>query len=319
MKRDKWTKNVMVLKMRINICFVLAIALTMFTDVHVSAEDKIILLEPEASCITSSCHDNMGKKKYAHAIGVDGEKCTICHEQPGKDEHVFGKIPQVTELFCNKCHSEDTPPPPNLRKNPPKVILKNKELQLHAPFARGECTECHDPHESDNYRHLKLPYPVGIYARFSAGTYSLCFTKCHIGLEDAFIEPRTLDLTQFRNGNLNLHFRHVNKKKGRACIICHHNHGTKNPKLIKDNFQFGNSLLTIGYEKTATGGKCATTCHRTAEYDRYEPIYNLIKVSPRPGTDATKEELKKSRERDMKRQDEKAKQKDTQKNKIQEE
>lgn len=300
--------------MMINIFFLLATVLTTSMYADASAEDKIILPEPGASCIASSCHDNMGKKKYAHVIGIEGKRCVICHELLNEREHAFHKIPPVTKPLCSKCHSEEIPSPADLKKQPPKVISKSEELILHRPFAEGKCTECHDPHESDNYRHLKLPYPVGVYAGYSNESYSLCFnTKCHKGLENTFVEPRTLDLTQFRNGNVNLHYRHVNKKKGRACIICHHNHGTANPALLKDNFQFGNRLLTIGFEKTETGGKCATTCHRTAEYDRYAPRFNLIKTSPLPGTEATEKELRESKKRDIKRQEEKTNQKGTQK------
>lgn len=266
---------------------------------------KIIRLETGASCISLSCHDTMGKKKYLHAVGVNGKQCVICHHVAQEGIHAFSEIGPVTRPLCAKCHSEESTPPPENRKKPPVVISGDGELILHKPFQDGKCTECHDAHESDFFRHLKYQYPEGIYAPFSEQAYSLCM-HCHREFDQVLEEPRTLSLTMFRNGNLNLHFRHVNKKKGRGCSICHHQHGTKNPALLNDAFIFGKRLLSIGFEKSETGGKCATTCHRTAKYDRYKPVFNLIKTSPRPGEDATEDELKESREQDMKREKERA-------------
>ncbi len=174
---------------------------------------------------------------------------------------------------------------------------------MHKPFAEGLCTECHDAHESDFYRHLKAAYPATPYAQYSEQTYGLCFlATCHKGLEKVFSEPRTLSLTAFRNGNLNLHFRHVNKKKGRTCIVCHDNHYAKSPMIMKDMFKIGKRELALSFEKTESGGSCNSPCHRRATYDRYEPSINLIRTTPRQGTDASEGELKLSRERDMQRE-----------------
>jgi hypothetical protein len=103
----------------------------------------------------------------------------------------------------------------------------------------------------------------------------------------------------FRNGNVNQHFRHVNKVKGRTCSVCHHPHGLEQQGLIKDAFRFGNRMLTVDFEKTDSGGRCTTTCHREATYDRYKPASNFIKTEPLPGEDASEEELEESRKVDM--------------------
>ncbi|MBI4688054.1 MAG: cytochrome c3 family protein, partial [Nitrospirae bacterium] len=253
------------------------------------AEKGPLSIDTEASCITASCHAGMGKKRYVHVAGVDAKQCKRCHEIIKQGEHSFKKVPSETFPLCVKCHSEEFAPPEDIKGTPPKVILKDKELKLHKPFAEGKCTECHDAHESDFYKHLKAEYPQGLYASFSAGQYSLCL-KCHKEILKAFTEARTLTDTGFRNGNLSLHFRHVNMLKGRTCQACHHHHGSKKPKLIRDTFVFGKKALTVNFEKTATGGSCGPACHINIKYDRYEPVKHLMKTTPVPGNDATEEE-----------------------------
>ena len=268
------------------------------------AQEKIILI-PDASCTSLACHADMGKKKSVHKIGVDGKLCIICHEIPEQGKHSFTKIPDNTRPLCGKCHSKETEAPKYLKASPPKVISQDEDVVQHEPFKEGKCTKCHDAHESNYFNHLKAEYTEDIYAYYEAGSYSLCFGKCHEELEKTFGAPRTLSLTKFRNGNLNLHFRHVNKVKGRSCSVCHDSHYSIAPRLIRDTFEFGKKILTISYEKTETGGKCSTSCHRITQYDRYDPVANIINVSPRPGKEASQEDLQLSRERDMKESKEK--------------
>ncbi len=297
--------------MKLLSAYCLSVILFMISSVlicktNASGAEKLLYIDTEASCISLKCHDTMGKKKYVHAIGVDGLKCTRCHEIITDGEHRFKALPPKTERLCEMCHSNKFTTPSEIKKNPPKVLPIEKEAFAHKPFFEGQCTECHDAHESDYYRHLKSDYPETPYAKYSESTYGLCFlVNCHKGLEKVFAEPRTLTLTAFRNGNLNLHFRHVNKKKGRTCIVCHDNHYSKTPKIINETFTFGKRELAINYEKAESGGSCNSTCHRLATYDRYDPVFNFIKTTPRPGMDATENELKLSRERDREMQKQK--------------
>lgn len=267
---------------------------------NVDARDNNFPIDSAVSCITSSCHADMGKKKYSHEVGVNKKYCNKCHEIEKEGEHSFKILPLETRLLCVQCHSEEIAAPPELEKSPPKVIVKDGGY-FHAPFAEGKCTECHNAHESPFQKHLKAEYPGEFYVSYSAGAYSLCLNvNCHKGLEKALTEPRTLIYTKFRNGNLNLHFRHVNKEKGRTCRACHHHHNSKYPKLIRETFPFRKKILTIEYKKTETGGGCATTCHIPVKYDRYRPEKILMMTTPRLGKDATPEELKLSRKMDIK-------------------
>ena len=354
----------------------------------IKAQNKIFSINTEASCITSACHADMGKKQHTHEPARNGEGCTICHEVLKKGEHGFklqmslpdlcyqchenkadkkfkhmpveegmclschlphesdnmrllimpaidvqcftchdekdfkGSAPHtpVSEGRCLDCHGpHSTDNPKQLVKPVPDLCFEchNRDLKdtkgitlpstkdtytgkgmiLHKPFAQGKCIDCHYPHPVNTHRLLKGSYPEGFYTSYSEDSYSLCF-KCHQGIKNALKAPRTLTDTGFRNGNLNLHYRHVNRAKGRACKTCHQHHGSKNPKLIRDTFPFGSRSLTIKYEKTETGGSCAPACHAAVQYDRYEPREITMKTTPREGRDAIPDELRLNREKE---------------------
>ena len=280
------------------------------------AEEEIPPIDTDASCITSSCHAGMGKKKYVHGVGVNPKHCVKCHGVVSKTEHKF-RLPEKSVELCVQCHSGQYIMPPDIKGDAPEIMdvdlfEEGEFTYFHSPFSKGKCTECHDPHESDYYMHLKGNYPRGFYARFSPDQYGLCL-KCHNKFLKALINPRTFSDTQFRNGNLNLHFRHVNKTKGRTCRACHHHHGSEQPKLLKENFIFGLRKLEVNYKKTSTGGGCRPSCHAPVKYDRYNPIDIYMRTTPRPGKDALPSELRSSRTRDLERLKEINKKKETEK------
>jgi predicted CXXCH cytochrome family protein len=244
----------------------------------------------------------MGEKKYVHRVGVDPNACDRCHTIIQQGEHRFMKIPEKTAELCAQCHNRSTSVPPDfiLLQNPPKMPFSGEDINWHKPFAEGKCTICHDAHESNYFKHLKAEYPETPYASYSPDTYRMCFTsQCHQGLLNVLEEPRILSGSGFRNGNLNLHYKHVNKEKGRTCRTCHRLHGSAFPDLMTKSFKFGTRELSLEYMQTETGGSCMTPCHKTALYDRYEPVFNVINSSTTPGKDATKEELDTSRVRDL--------------------
>lgn len=281
-----------------------------------SVEQRVLSEKKDAPCISSECHSQMGKKKYIHKTGLlkdrlDPKACETCHEiiQPdelgvvrepqktaGRCLHRFRKIPEKTADLCVKCHDTNSETPSSVLLTPQKIVFAGENMHWHKPFAEGKCTLCHDAHESDFFDLMKAQYPETPYAAYSADAYRLCFlNQCHQDLQNDLEIPRVLSGTGFRNGNLNLHYKHVNKNKGRTCRTCHRLHGSRFPDLMTGSFVFGTRELKLEYEQTDTGGSCKTPCHSTGNYDRYEPALNTINSSPTPGRDATKEELEKSR------------------------
>ena len=222
-------------------------------------------------CFT--CHDDKEKHiaeaKVKHR-GLDTDKkCLACHD-PHVGDYANQLIMQPAEL-CLSCHDRE------YRRNG-KVELANMKAILqqnkdhHGPIRENDCSACHDPHGSDNFRMLREYFPELFYAPYKASNYKLCF-MCH---EETIAEEQyTTTLTGFRNGNQNLHYVHVNKAdKGRTCRACHDAHATNNPKHIRNAVPFGTWHLPINFQKTETGGKCSPGCHQPFAYDRQNPVKN---------------------------------------------
>jgi hypothetical protein len=116
---------------------------------------------------------------------------------------------------------------------------------------------------------LTAPFPPATYARFDLAEYGLCFDACH---SPQMVTTRTTDsLTNFRDGDVNLHFVHVNRdEKGRTCRTCHAVHGSNLPNHMAAEVPFERSgwQMPIGFEKQADGGSCSPGCHAPKTYRR---------------------------------------------------
>jgi hypothetical protein len=84
------------------------------------------------------------------------------------------------------------------------------------------------------------------------------------------LKEKGAGLTRFRNGEVNLHWLHVNREKGRTCRACHEVHASKNPFHIRDAVPFGSKgwLIEIKFKQTTNGGSCSPGCHSDKTYDR---------------------------------------------------
>lgn len=200
-----------------------------------------------------------------HEALTRDEKCANCHEPHGNN--VPGMLVEQEINLCLNCHDEpmDTP---NGRIIDMKSWIENNP-ERHGPIRDGNCTLCHQPHGSEHFRLLSYEFPREFYMPFSIEIYDLCF-QCH---ENTLVlDERTTVLTDFRNGDKNLHYVHVNQKKGRTCRACHEVHAGTKPKRIKDFVPFGTWMYPVNFELTPNGGKCAPGCHLPRAYDRKEAI-----------------------------------------------
>lgn len=244
-----------------------------------------VALEEEKRCVNRQAEGRFSGS-VVHGPVSEGQ-CMKCHDIHASDKSKLLKA-TVPEL-CLDCHDKSMKDDRERLMPSVKAVFEDTELNAHKPFADGDCLCCHDPHASSHYRLLNDGRnQESFYTSYSNKKY-ICF-GCHS--EKAFLEPRTLTETNFRNGNLNLHYRHVNRKKGRSCKACHHHHASKNTALIREQVPFGERDISITeFTKTENGGKCAPSCHRAVHYDRLEPYRSPIKVTVREGEDATYEEL----------------------------
>lgn len=140
---------------------------------------------------------------------------------------------------------------------------------MHGPIREGLCTTCHDPHGSAYVKVLKSFFAEKFYNPYDPKLYTLCF-QCHN--ENLVKDERTTALTNFRNGDRNLHYLHVHRKKGRTCVACHQVHAGLQEHHIRRSTPFGTWKIPIQFTRTTTGGRCVVGCHVPESYDREKPV-----------------------------------------------
>ncbi len=213
---------------------------------HSSPNGKLLHKVGAALCL--NCHENNFQKKFLHGPVADGN-CLICHDPHQSNNPYFLKI--STPSLCFSCHDASA----------------MSGRSVHTPVKKGNCTACHDPHGSPFRKHLHKDFPEELYMSFNSDSYALCF-DCHD--PEMVIDARTETLTNFRDGDRNLHYLHVNRMdKGRSCKTCHDAHAADQAKLIKKKIEgFGSWAIPIKFENFRTGGTCVAGCHKPKSYDR---------------------------------------------------
>jgi predicted CXXCH cytochrome family protein len=246
---------------------------------HASALKMMLKEEPTQLC--RSCHTQIAAQiEHAttkHEAVSSGQACRNCHEPHGSDFPSL-LINDMVDV-CLSCHDRDIKLPDGTELANMKAVLATGN-SLHGPIAQRNCVACHQIHGGSNFRLLAKEYPPEFYAPFREESYALCFS-CHE--RQLVLDPRTDRLTNFRNGEQNLHYLHVNKDtKGRTCRACHETHASNKAKHIRDSVPFGAGgwKLPINFEKTDTGGSCSPGCHRPYAYDRVHPITNVTTSEP---------------------------------------
>jgi len=219
-------------------------------------------------CLT--CHidkkDAITNSKNKHGAIEMGDKCLGCHDPHSSTAPKLLKA-EDSKTICLTCHSAPLP-----RDEDGKMLMNMgehlaKNPNVHGPIMWGDCVACHDPHGSNNIRMLKEPFPEKSSAKFSADGY-ICF-KCHES--EKMTERFSKDITNFRNGDNNTHYLHVNQKRI-SCKSCHDYHASSLPHHLKDKTTYGVAKFKLRFEGTSTGGSCNPICHTRRYYDRVEPV-----------------------------------------------
>lgn len=233
---------------------------------HNAKQPKLLL--DEAGVLCTGCHANIKtisvSAKVKHGAMSTGAQCLSCHNPHGSSvEHLLTALPFD---LCVSCHSQDALVDANGKKlQNIKGWLESNRI-WHGPVANKDCSACHQPHGSGNFRLLSDSYPPEFYAAYDARNYALCFA-CHN--ESAFSTPRTTTLTGFRDGARNLHYVHLQQgSRGRTCRSCHEVHASQQEHHIRDGVPYGSGgwILQLHYKKTDNGGSCEKTCHQQKSY-----------------------------------------------------
>jgi predicted CXXCH cytochrome family protein len=216
------------------------------------------------SCHTST-EQKINKASFAHGALKEANQCANCHDPHAAQQPELLKA--RTDRLCISCHDKDMKSPDGRPVPEVKTVLTKSKF-LHGPNRVGNCSACHDPHGSDTADLLKRSFPKTFYTSFDLKKYDLCF-GCHE--PELVLEERTANLTNFRNGDLNLHYVHVNRdEKGRSCKSCHAIHGSDLPRHMASEVPFEGSkwAMPIEYQATSDGGSCAPGCHTPRSYSR---------------------------------------------------
>ncbi len=220
-----------------------------------------------------TCHEDVIQEKVLHQPATDGD-CLACHDAHQSNHKKLLLSDEKT--LCLKCHDKA------IKYGDIKIInikaLLKEGNYVHGAIDSG-CAVCHSPHTSDNTFRFKKHFPGGEgYLHATKDSFALCFS-CHDSklFEDAFSKTAT----NFRIGDENLHYLHVNREKSRNCNRCHNVHGSKNPFHINETVQFGNWDMPINYKMTKNGGSCFPGCHVRRSYDRFgTPLRDTLKDYP---------------------------------------
>lgn len=248
-------------------------------DSHASTHDLLLNEDPVQLC--ESCHENIrmtvDSATTKHAAVTTEQACLNCHTAHASDYPNMLKANPKT--LCFECHDKeiiaaDGTALPNMK------ALIDSGMTLHGPTSQDSCVECHEIHGGGNDRLLIKEYPSNLYYPFSEKTYALCFS-CHD--RNLVLLAETTAVTNFRNGESNLHYVHVKKdKRGRSCRVCHDTHARAGDHGIRKSVVYGSGgwLLQIDFQATATGGSCAPGCHGAYAYDRVTPVQNIKPKAP---------------------------------------
>ncbi len=240
-------------------------------DAHASNHE--MLLDADAPLLCLTCHETirhtLETAATQHAAVTTERACLNCHEPHASD---FPRILQNDmQALCFECHDRPIKLADGTTLANIKQVIESGK-SLHGPVAQDNCAACHQIHGGDHFRMLIQEYPAEFYAPFKEESYALCFS-CHDRhlVEDA----QTTSLTDFRNGDLNLHYLHVNReRKGRTCRACHETHASNSADLIRESVPFGRGgwMLPIRFQKLDNGGSCAPGCHVPYVYNRVAPV-----------------------------------------------
>jgi predicted CXXCH cytochrome family protein len=231
-------------------------------ETHSANVQKLLTQKMPDLCY--NCHDmksTLEKAKVVHKVVFEGKACVNCHSPHASDQEKY--LVKTQKDLCLGCHSK-------IIKTEGRTIASigdymKKGNVIHGVIESDGCIVCHNPHSSDRQNLLNGAFPVGQYTTATVENFELCFT-CH---DSQLLTAKTSKTaSNFRNGDQNLHYLHINGEKGRNCNVCHNIHGAPFEHLISDKVKFGKWDMPIQYKTEENGGSCNTGCHAEKKYLR---------------------------------------------------
>jgi len=237
-------------------------------NAHGTASNALMSSPSPEICAT--CHPTevalLDKSLNRHSPMSDAKGCLNCHDPHFADQPKL--LPLGQQDLCLSCHDKEMTTEMGTVKDLKAFLAANKGGA--GPLKNKECSACHNPHGSDYWRLLVKYYTSNFYTSYSDSKYAMCFT-CHD--KSGFTTMYTHKATNFRDGDRNLHFVHVNKLgKGRTCRACHDAcascQSSGLSKGMKETVGFSYWTMPMNYTPSKDGGTCAPGCHGEKMYRR---------------------------------------------------
>jgi len=231
-------------------------------ETHSSDTDGLLVQKSPDLCNT--CHDTQSSLESArvvHKVVAEGKGCDNCHSPHASQEGML--LLKNGKDLCLDCHSQTIETEERTLADIGTMVKPGN--YVHGVIEMDGCGTCHFPHSSDQPFLLNSAFPEGQYAEATPENFDLCFTCHDAELMQAEV---TSYATNFRNGEQNLHYLHIQGEKGRNCNLCHNVHGSANEHLIADRVWFGNWEMPVGFTILENGGSCLTGCHAEEKYIR---------------------------------------------------
>lgn len=141
---------------------------------------------PKAQGECNQCHESSDSYAFRKTDGTGTSALT-------SGRSVSGRLVQPVSVLCVDCHASKS-----------QKVVSGDHLWLHGPVAQGECTLCHQPHQSE-FRYFLL----------KKNSVELC-GDCHA------------------KGYISVNEGHT---KGEECISCHNPHAGKDRLLLKKDYK----------------------------------------------------------------------------------
>ncbi len=229
---------------------------------HSTDENNLLIEKLPVLC--DNCHEiqsTLTDAKVVHKVVNDEKGCANCHSAHASNQRMFLKDEE--KKLCLSCHSKTIKTETKSIANIGAFLKKGN--YVHAVIEDDGCVICHAPHASNEHLLLNGTFPEGNYTNGKSENFELCF-NCH---DTELIETeRSSTATNFRDGNVNLHYLHINGEKARNCNLCHNVHGATSEHLISSSIRFGEWDMPLLYKAEENGGSCNTGCHAEKKYVR---------------------------------------------------
>lgn len=202
---------------------------------------KVFGTGDETAC--KNCHpDSIHAQAHFGDKAAGKKPCLDCHEhKDGAQRHYLMDHVNQGKL-CGKCHE------PN-----------KQTASIHKPYAEGKCDTCH-----------QVMAPGFLFRGQPKANQAFCLS-CHGDVAKAIGLAQPATLTNFRDGDSDLHASHAkdaSDRGDRLCLSCHDGHASGAAKAMI--FLRGVDGGEPGkFEAKPTGGSCTGSCHDDGmSYDR---------------------------------------------------